>query len=301
MSNPIHTPFGSFPSKRAAAIALALSGMAPAAIAPLVGSTAASVGVELSRARARGVPIERFVSLSPPRRVVAFRSWKPTGAPASAGAARGALMSRALSEPRFRLVDAEGGYVHGLDLSRRTRERPWAWLGFADQLATVRRRHPEWCLRHWGAGRVAVVPFTPAVKPVRLQLSRGAARRARGRTGAAGGAARGFDLKALSRATNGLDVVVVTRRTPWGNPYVVGGAVDRKQLRRWGWRFAHPEFVAPDNETAVRRFAACLGMDEAIHAHVRAELRGKNLACWCGPDERCHADALLAVANAGGA
>jgi hypothetical protein len=28
-----------------------------------------------------------------------------------------------------------------------------------------------------------------------------------------------------------------------------------------------------------------------------APLRGKNLACWCAPDERCHADILLKLAN----
>lgn len=27
------------------------------------------------------------------------------------------------------------------------------------------------------------------------------------------------------------------------------------------------------------------------------ELRGKNLACWCEPGERCHADVLLELAN----
>ena len=29
-----------------------------------------------------------------------------------------------------------------------------------------------------------------------------------------------------------------------------------------------------------------------------AELRGKNLACWCALDRACHADVLLEVANA---
>jgi hypothetical protein len=33
-------------------------------------------------------------------------------------------------------------------------------------------------------------------------------------------------------------------------------------------------------------------------ADVRAELAGKNLACWCPLDQPCHADVLLAVANA---
>lgn len=29
-----------------------------------------------------------------------------------------------------------------------------------------------------------------------------------------------------------------------------------------------------------------------------SELRGKNLACWCPLDQPCHADVLLAIANA---
>lgn len=30
---------------------------------------------------------------------------------------------------------------------------------------------------------------------------------------------------------------------------------------------------------------------------IRAELAGKNLACWCPLDQPCHADVLLALAN----
>lgn len=30
---------------------------------------------------------------------------------------------------------------------------------------------------------------------------------------------------------------------------------------------------------------------------IRAELRGRNLACWCRPGDPCHADALLELAN----
>ena len=30
---------------------------------------------------------------------------------------------------------------------------------------------------------------------------------------------------------------------------------------------------------------------------IRAELGGRDLACWCGPDDWCHVDVLLAVAN----
>ena len=31
---------------------------------------------------------------------------------------------------------------------------------------------------------------------------------------------------------------------------------------------------------------------------IRAELRGHDLACWCPPDQPCHADVLLEIANA---
>jgi hypothetical protein len=31
--------------------------------------------------------------------------------------------------------------------------------------------------------------------------------------------------------------------------------------------------------------------------HIKKELRGKNLCCWCGLGEPCHADILLKIAN----
>lgn len=115
--------------------------------------------------------------------------------------------------------------------------------------------------------------------PVRLQLSRRA----------------GFDLQAHSLAANGLPAVNVARPSQWGNPFVIGEAVDRKQAKRWGWwPLGQPDFVASDAAAAVRRFGACLALDEAIHGHVRENLRGRNLACWCEPGAPCHADVLLA-------
>ncbi|WP_075292611.1 DUF4326 domain-containing protein [Pararhizobium arenae] len=117
--------------------------------------------------------------------------------------------------------------------------------------------------------------------PLRLRLSRAA----------------GFDLQALSKAANGLPAVNVARPSAFGNPYVVGGPVDRKQVRRWGWNFGHLDYVCADNMDAVRRFRACLLTDEAIHSHVVKKLGGRNLACWCEPDEDCHADVLLWFAN----
>lgn len=119
-------------------------------------------------------------------------------------------------------------------------------------------------------------------QPVRLQLSR----------------RKGFKLQSLSRETNGLQAVKVTRPHTFGNPFVIGEAVDLAMARKWGWwPLGNPGFVAADAAESVRRFRAVLMLDEAIHAHVRNELRGKNLACWCKPGALCHADVLLELAN----
>lgn len=92
--------------------------------------------------------------------------------------------------------------------------------------------------------------------PVRLQLSR----------------RKGFDLQALSMATNGLPAVNVARPSKWGNPWTVEntGRID-----------------------AVLRFAC-----ETAPLLDVSPLRGKNLACWCALDgEPCHADVLLEIAS----
>lgn len=110
--------------------------------------------------------------------------------------------------------------------------------------------------------------------PQRIQLSRAA----------------GFKLQEASYSTNGLPCVKVDRTTKWGNPFVVGkpgGAYTAKVVDR---RHAYLLFksVAADNEKLV--------------AAARAELRGKNLACWCPKDDPyedcCHAAVLLEIANA---
>lgn len=99
---------------------------------------------------------------------------------------------------------------------------------------------------------------------------------------------RGFDLQALSLATNGLLAVVVARPTKWGNPFVIGEPAGESG-----------EIVA-DAKEAVRRFRELLdeefdGVNVPLIEAISA-LRGKNLACWCkaGP---CHADVLLEIAN----
>jgi len=50
-------------------------------------------------------------------------------------------------------------------------------------------------------------------------------------------------------------------------------------------------------EAAVNRFKSIIGIEPFTRKAIRAELRGKNLACWCPIGEPCHADVLLEIAN----
>lgn len=95
------------------------------------------------------------------------------------------------------------------------------------------------------------------------------------------------------------NTVKVDRSTKWGNPFVRNG-----------------DGMAMSKEVSVATFRRLL-LDEGAWwpiplpwpagripstppttiADVVAELRGKNLACWCKPGEACHADVLLEFAN----
>jgi len=81
---------------------------------------------------------------------------------------------------------------------------------------------------------------------------------------------------------------VVTRPSKWGNPFRVGDIIDG---------------VPIDAAEAVALYSAYL--DEAMRtdqgraALNLATLRGVDLCCWCAPDQPCHADVLLELANPG--
>lgn len=53
--------------------------------------------------------------------------------------------------------------------------------------------------------------------------------------------------------------------------------------------------VTHTRDEAVAEFEAELSQLSANHFEA---MRGKNLACWCKLNERCHADVLLRLANA---
>ncbi|WP_280193252.1 DUF4326 domain-containing protein [Nocardia farcinica] len=128
--------------------------------------------------------------------------------------------------------------------------------------------------------------------------------------------------------------VYVGRGSKWGNPFVVGQTQIRVPGLAAGW-----EYEGRLHKTTGQRTFYCTGTDDAgmpvgfWHdvqlatreqcvelyrlralgldlenlgrgeplAHVRAELGGRDLACWCPLDQPCHADVLLEIANAPGA
>lgn len=68
----------------------------------------------------------------------------------------------------------------------------------------------------------------------------------------------------------------IGRPTKWGNPFAIGTHGDRAQVveRYEAWLMAQPELVAA----------------------ARAELKDKDLYCFCAP-KACHGDVLIRVAN----
>jgi len=70
--------------------------------------------------------------------------------------------------------------------------------------------------------------------------------------------------------------VVVARPTKWGNPYRV---------------------AEHGREQAVALYRRYLADHPDLADAARHELAGRDLACWCPPYLRCHADVLLEVAN----
>lgn len=89
--------------------------------------------------------------------------------------------------------------------------------------------------------------------------------------------------------------VVVTRGTDWGNPYRVGQPV--QITTPMGGGQAYDYYPTITREIAVLLFR--VWVSGRLEDQIRAELAGKDLACWCPLDGPCHADVLLEIANGG--
>lgn len=84
------------------------------------------------------------------------------------------------------------------------------------------------------------------------------------------------------------NTVYVGRPTKWGNPYAVGQAVGIRET----------PMTAIEAVECYRVYIAANAASAERWRLPIAELRGKNLACWCPLDQPCHADVLLEIANA---
>ena len=85
------------------------------------------------------------------------------------------------------------------------------------------------------------------------------------------------------------NTVKVDRSTRWGNPFRVGQDGNRpKCVALFRKLLTDPSFdLSSDHRLFV--FTA---------ERLKADLGGKNLACWCPlDDEHCHAAVLLEIAN----
>lgn len=90
------------------------------------------------------------------------------------------------------------------------------------------------------------------------------------------------------------NTVSVARPRRWGNPFKIGITVGTTGD-------AEPYKRIETNADAVAAFRFMLSLPDQVRNYpddaAIAELRGKNLACWCKPGEPCHADVLLELAN----
>lgn len=93
--------------------------------------------------------------------------------------------------------------------------------------------------------------------------------------------------------------IYVGRPSRWGNPWVVhihNPSCGPELL-------ACPDYIADDRVDAATKYRHAVLYPLAGQPpvptpdEIRAELRGRDLACWCPLDQPCHADVLLELAN----
>jgi hypothetical protein len=94
------------------------------------------------------------------------------------------------------------------------------------------------------------------------------------------------------------NTVYVGRPSKWGNPYHIGQnyidkVIENDEVVEHSWDSIDAKTAIAFYEEAITKKypAVKITVEEII-----AELRGKNLACWCPLDKPCHADVLLRLA-----
>lgn len=101
--------------------------------------------------------------------------------------------------------------------------------------------------------------------------------------------AKGYNMQQESLKLNGLPAVSVTRPGKYGNPF------------RLAWSNVKQEMWLLDCrgtiEECLQEFENYVKSKLIADPKFLDQLRGKNLACFCKPSEKCHADILLHYSN----
>lgn len=87
------------------------------------------------------------------------------------------------------------------------------------------------------------------------------------------------------------NTVCVTRPGKYGNPFIVS------EKLKPGQSINRVYVAVPTVEDSIECFREYAAEKLAADPHWLDELRGRDLACFCGPDKPCHADVLLNLAN----
>ena len=85
--------------------------------------------------------------------------------------------------------------------------------------------------------------------------------------------------------------IQLRRSKGWRKP---PGAAVVSRPSRWGNPFPVADYGRAE---AVRLYRDRLLADPALIETARAELAGRDLACWCKLTDLCHADVLLELVN----
>lgn len=94
--------------------------------------------------------------------------------------------------------------------------------------------------------------------------------------------------------------VSVGRGTRWGNPFKLDGTIDVRYVRADLREVASAQKPTPRTQSdAAAGFTLALLRGDLSFTldDIKRELRGKDLACWCGAESPCHAEVLLSIAN----
>lgn len=89
--------------------------------------------------------------------------------------------------------------------------------------------------------------------------------------------------------------VYVGRPAAWGNPFRPG-----EPYRFFNAQGQLVMGIAPNNKARLAElFMIYMRSRTDMYEQIRADLAGRDLACWCRTDGPCHADVLLEIANGG--